>query len=143
VEKFGWQFRARDKVIQTQNDYDKDVFNGDIGQVARIDPEQREVVVRFENRDVPYGFGEMDELALAYRDHDSQVAGLGISGGDHPGGDAAIHAVAAEFDLHGGDARAETGGLDRTEKSAGAGCQERPDGAALLGLLARLKDASI
>jgi len=66
VEKFGWQFRARDKVIQTQNDYDKDVFNGDIGQVARIDPEQREVVVRFENRDVPYGFGEMDELALAY-----------------------------------------------------------------------------
>jgi exodeoxyribonuclease V alpha subunit len=66
VEKFGWQFRARDKVIQTQNDYDKDVFNGDIGQVARIDPENREVVVRFEGRDVIYGFGEMDELSLAY-----------------------------------------------------------------------------
>ena len=42
VEKFGWQFRARDKVIQTENDYDKEVFNGDIGQIVKIDPlEQR------------------------------------------------------------------------------------------------------
>jgi exodeoxyribonuclease V alpha subunit len=37
VEKFGWQFRVRDKVIQTENDYDKDVFNGDIGQIVKID----------------------------------------------------------------------------------------------------------
>jgi exodeoxyribonuclease V alpha subunit len=66
VEKFGWQFRMRDKVIQTQNDYDKDVFNGDIGQVVRIDAEEREVTVKFEGRDVTYGFGEMDELSLAY-----------------------------------------------------------------------------
>lgn len=66
VEKFGWQFRLRDKVIQTQNDYDKDVFNGDIGQVTKIDPEERELTVQFDNRDVAYDFGEMDELALAY-----------------------------------------------------------------------------
>ena len=38
VEKFGWQFRPRDKVIQTENNYDKDVFNGDIGQIVKIDP---------------------------------------------------------------------------------------------------------
>jgi ATP-dependent exoDNAse (exonuclease V) alpha subunit len=38
VEKFGWQFRPRDKVIQTENDYDKDVFNGDIGQIVKIAP---------------------------------------------------------------------------------------------------------
>ena len=38
VEKFGWQFRVRDKVIQTENNYDKEVFNGDIGQIVRIDP---------------------------------------------------------------------------------------------------------
>jgi len=66
LEKFGWQFRARDKVIQTQNDYDKDVFNGDIGQIVKIDPDEREVTVRFDHRDVAYGFGEMDELMLAY-----------------------------------------------------------------------------
>ena len=37
VEKVGWQFRIRDKVIQTENNYDKDVFNGDIGQIAMSD----------------------------------------------------------------------------------------------------------
>ena len=42
VEKFGWQFRIRDKVIQTENDYDKEVFNGDIGQVVKLNPVQRE-----------------------------------------------------------------------------------------------------
>jgi exodeoxyribonuclease V alpha subunit len=66
VEKFGWQFRVRDKVIQTENDYDKEVFNGDIGQVVRIDPVEREVAVRFGPREVVYEFGELDELALAY-----------------------------------------------------------------------------
>jgi len=66
VEKFGWQFRIRDKVIQTENDYDKEVFNGDIGQVAKIDPVEGELIVKFENRDVTYDYGELDELSLAY-----------------------------------------------------------------------------
>ena len=66
VERFGWQFRVRDKVLQTENDYDKDVFNGDIGQVVGIEPADRELIVRFEQRDVRYDFGELDELALAY-----------------------------------------------------------------------------
>jgi len=66
VEKFGCQFRAGDKVIQTENDYDKEVFNGDIGQIARVDPLEREVTVRFAPREVVYDFGELDELALAY-----------------------------------------------------------------------------
>jgi exodeoxyribonuclease V alpha subunit len=66
VEKFGWQFRPRDKVIQTENDYDKEVFNGDIGQVVRIDPVEREVTIRFDQRDVVYDFGELDEVSLAY-----------------------------------------------------------------------------
>ncbi len=66
VEKFGWQYRPRDKVIQTENDYEKDVFNGDIGQVVRIDPEEREVVVRFDQREVAYEYGELDSLDLAY-----------------------------------------------------------------------------
>ena len=66
VEKFGWQFRVRDKVIQTETNYDKDVFNGDIGQIAKIDPVEREVTVRFDPREVVYDFGELDEVALAY-----------------------------------------------------------------------------
>jgi len=66
VEKFGWQFRIRDKVIQTENDYDKDVFNGDIGQIVNIDPVEREVTIRFDQREVVYDFGELDEIALAY-----------------------------------------------------------------------------
>jgi exodeoxyribonuclease V alpha subunit len=66
VEKFGWQFHVRDKVIQTENNYDKDVFNGDIGQIVKIDPVEREVTIRFDQREVAYDYGELDEVSLAY-----------------------------------------------------------------------------
>jgi len=66
VEKFGWQFHLRDKVIQTENNYDKDVFNGDIGQIVKIDPVERELTIRFDQREVVYDFGELDEVSLAY-----------------------------------------------------------------------------
>ncbi len=66
VERFGSRFRLRDKVIQTENDYDKEVFNGDIGQVESIDAVEREVGIRFDNRAVVYDFGELDEISLAY-----------------------------------------------------------------------------
>jgi len=66
VEKFGWQFRPRDKVIQTENDYEKDVFNGDIGQIVKVNVEEREVTIQFDQREVVYDFGELDEVSLAY-----------------------------------------------------------------------------
>lgn len=66
VEKFGWQFRAGDKVIQTENNYDKEVFNGDIGQITALDPLEKEVRIDFEGREVVYDYGELDEIALAY-----------------------------------------------------------------------------
>jgi exodeoxyribonuclease V alpha subunit len=66
VEKFGWRFVARDKVIQTVNNYDKDVFNGDIGLITRIDPDEQQLVVAYDRREVTYDFGELDELSLAY-----------------------------------------------------------------------------
>ena len=66
VEKFGWQFRPRDKVIQTENNYDKDVFNGDIGQIVKIEPVEREVTIQFDQREVVYDYGELDEISLAY-----------------------------------------------------------------------------
>jgi exodeoxyribonuclease V alpha subunit len=66
VEKYGWRFHVRDKVIQTENNYEKEVFNGDIGTVESIDSIDQEVVIRFDNRPVPYDFGELDEVSLAY-----------------------------------------------------------------------------
>ncbi len=66
VERFGWKFRVGDKVLQTTNNYKKEVFNGDIGRVASIDATDRELVVDFDGKPVPYDFGELDELTLAY-----------------------------------------------------------------------------
>ena len=56
----------RDKVIQTENDYDKDVFNGDVGIVERVDLVEQQVAIRFDDRIVKYDFGELDEVSLAY-----------------------------------------------------------------------------
>ena len=66
VEKFGWEFRVRDKVIQTRNNYDKEVFNGDIGEILKIDDFEREVLITFDGREVVYDFNELDEVSLAY-----------------------------------------------------------------------------
>jgi exodeoxyribonuclease V alpha subunit len=66
VEKFGWEFRVRDKVIQTRNNYDKEVFNGDIGEILKIDDSEREVLIGFDGREVVYDFNELDEVSLAY-----------------------------------------------------------------------------
>ena len=52
--------------MQIENDYDKDVYNGDLGTVSTIDMEESELVADFEGRKVSYGFGELDELVLAY-----------------------------------------------------------------------------
>ena len=66
VERFGWTFAPGDKVMQIENDYDKEVYNGDIGQVVDVDPEAGELTARFEERDLLYGFGELDTLVPAY-----------------------------------------------------------------------------
>ena len=66
VERFGWTFCPGDKVMQVENDYDREVYNGDLGIVQGIDLEEGELVVTFDGRDVSYGFGELDELVLAY-----------------------------------------------------------------------------
>ena len=60
------KLRIRDKVMQTRNNYEKDVFNGDIGRITSIDPENQEVIVTFEGISVPYDYSELDEIILAY-----------------------------------------------------------------------------
>ena len=59
-------YKLGDKVMQIKNDYDKEVFNGDIGRITRIDPEEQEVTVEFDGRQVEYDFSDLNELVLAY-----------------------------------------------------------------------------
>ena len=67
VDRFGVTYRVRDKVIQNRNNYDKEIFNGDIGKISRIDSEPTQVIVDFEGeRRATYEAGELDELDLAY-----------------------------------------------------------------------------
>lgn len=59
-------FRVNDKVMQIRNNYDKEVFNGDIGRITGIRPDDDEITVMFDGREVPYDLYELDELVLAY-----------------------------------------------------------------------------
>jgi exodeoxyribonuclease V alpha subunit len=66
VERFGWTFAPGDKVMQIENDYDKEVYNGDIGYIDNVDPNAGEIVASFDGRSVTYGLGELDMLVPAY-----------------------------------------------------------------------------
>jgi exodeoxyribonuclease V alpha subunit len=66
VERFGWTFAPGDKVMQIENDYDKDVYNGDIGMIEDVDLDEGELAVNFDGRTVTFVFGELDTLVPAY-----------------------------------------------------------------------------
>lgn len=66
VERFGWTFAPGDKVMQIENDYDKEVYNGDIGYIDDVKLEDGELTVSFDGRSVNYGFDELDTLVPAY-----------------------------------------------------------------------------
>lgn len=66
VERFGTAFGVGDKVMQVVNDYDKDVFNGDVGYVVSLDPSAETLGVSVDGREVLYRFDELDGLMLAY-----------------------------------------------------------------------------
>jgi exodeoxyribonuclease V alpha subunit len=66
LSRGGKKFRPKDKVMQIRNNYDKEVFNGDIGRIVSIDPENQQVIVSFDNVLVPYDYTELDEIVLAY-----------------------------------------------------------------------------
>ena len=59
-------FRVGDRVLQIRNNYDKGVYNGDLGRIAAIDPTEQAVTVQVDEREVSYDFSELDELTLAY-----------------------------------------------------------------------------
>ncbi len=66
ISRGGTVFRLNDKVMQIRNNYDKEVFNGDIGKIVKILPDDQEVVVSYDGRGVVYEFSELDEIVLAY-----------------------------------------------------------------------------
>ncbi len=66
IERFGTKFRNNDKVIQMQNNYQKEVFNGDVGYIREINESDKELTIDFDGRIVVYDFGELDEISLAY-----------------------------------------------------------------------------
>ena len=66
IARFGWSYRVGDKVMQTANDYEKDIINGDIDFVRTVDLDAQEIVIDFDGRPVTYNFGELDEVSLAY-----------------------------------------------------------------------------
>jgi len=66
IERYGTVYAEGDKVIQMVNNYDKEVFNGDIGRIVTADEEENSLCVLYDDREVVYEYGELDEIALAY-----------------------------------------------------------------------------
>jgi exodeoxyribonuclease V alpha subunit len=66
VQRFGWTFAPGDKVMQIENEYEKEVYNGDIGYLEEINAETGELTASFDRRAVTFGFGELDSLVPAY-----------------------------------------------------------------------------
>jgi exodeoxyribonuclease V alpha subunit len=66
IERFGWTFAPGDKVMQIENDYDKAVYNGDIGYIDVVDTDAGELTASFDGHSVTYGFGELDASVPAY-----------------------------------------------------------------------------
>ncbi|UCG11098.1 MAG: ATP-dependent RecD-like DNA helicase [Deltaproteobacteria bacterium] len=66
ITRGGVSFRVNDKVMQIRNNYDKEVFNGDIGRILRIDSVAHEVTISFDGAELRYDYADLDELVLAY-----------------------------------------------------------------------------
>ncbi len=66
ITRGGRNYRMHDKVMQIRNNYDKEVYNGDIGRIINIDAEAQEVTIKIDGREVTYDYSELDELAHAY-----------------------------------------------------------------------------
>ena len=107
VERFGWRFSPGGRVMESQNDYDREVFNGDLGTVVRIDEDEGAVIVDFDGREVVYPYGELDTLVPGRVrelrhvhdavEHVRGPWGRGLQGsGGQPTGDAASNDGASD-----------------------------------------------
>ena len=99
VERFGWTFAPGDKVMQIENDYDKEVYNGDIGYIDDFDLNAGEIFASFDGRSVTYGFGTR-HARPRLRNDDPQEPRFGISSRDNSSANSALRHAAAEPSLH-------------------------------------------
>jgi hypothetical protein len=100
--------------MQIDNDYEKEVYNGDIGTIDDVDSNSGELIASFDGRSVTYGFGELDMLVPAF-DH-PQKPGFGISRRDHSGAHPALRHAGAEPALYRRHTRQKAGRSGRTEE---------------------------
>ena len=98
-------YRVGDKVMQLRNDYDRNVFNGDVGFVTSIDPEESAMVVRFDDREVAFEASDLDELVARLRLHRPQVPGQRVPRRRRPAPHHALRHALEEPALHGRDPR--------------------------------------
>ena len=106
-----------DKVMQIENDYDKEVYNGDIGYIDDVDPETGELKASFDGRSVIYGFRRAGHAGPGLCRHYPEEPRFGISSRRYPGPDPALPDAAAKSALHWRHARQATGGYRRPEES--------------------------
>ena len=134
IQRFGWTFRLGDRVIQTINDYQRDVFNGDLGIVETINRIDQEIVVNFEGRPVQYDFGDLDELSLAYvlSIHKSQGSRIPLRGDSRP--HAALYHASAEPAVHGRHPRETAGRAGGHEDGPRPGGRAAGHGPAIYGV---------
>lgn len=66
IEKYGQIFAIGDKVMQTENDYNKEVYNGDIGIITSMNNDNQEIIIKFYDREVIYDYTDLDQITLAY-----------------------------------------------------------------------------
>ena len=123
IERFGWTFAPGDKVMQIENDYEKEVYNGDIGFIDDVDPEAGELTASFDGRTRHLRVRRTGHAGAGLRRDHPQEPGLRIPGGRHPGADAALPDAAAEPALHRRHPRQAPGGpgwTDQGDRHCGA-----------------------
>ena len=116
VERFGWTFAPGDKVMQIENDYDKDVYNGDIGYIDTVGTDDGELTAMLRWSRYRLRLRRTRHAGSRLCRDDSQEPGLGISSSDYPGDDAALRHVATKSALHRRHPRQEAGCASRPEE---------------------------
>ena len=132
IQRFGSTFAIGDKVMQIENDYDKDVYNGDIGFVRRIDQDLGDVTVESSTAGRSFTAPTNSTRSSSPTPPPCTRRRAAIPRGGDPGDDAALPDAAAEPDLHGDYARPEAGGTGGTEESARDGRARLARGAPLV-----------
>ena len=127
VTRFGRTFRVGDRVLQSVNNYDKDVFNGDLGWVTGVDHAAGRITVSFEETGVDYDFSELDELQPSFAMTVHRAQGSEFPAVVAPAGvDAALPDAAAQPAVHRDHQGKETGRGRRKPPDVGHGCAQRP-----------------